>query len=1241
MQHIKKDHDGEVELTEDQSNALGLTACDICKVVVTTSRYQAHIDVEHADDAEDLGGEGGDSEAGGSEDTTPEGEDELEGAGEDGATRSHVYSTEDLFYGRLRPVRSADGEEAIVFAKMAEGILQFIFLAIQRGDEDAENWAALAFNLCPKLLGNGNKGERIKLMSIQIEINAKIDDSADVDGFDPYFGIFYFFDNTLPECDALAALAKNKKPKNPNGYFSSNARSRKERRRLEQRAAHKANKNSGKVPGNHILTAANITGEISLPVAKRMQRLMRQNMLGKAVAVLEDHIAHNSTVLKSDEITEDVKRQLEALHPYEAPLVDVLAEGEYVSEVIIEEEVMSALTSAARESAVAFSPWTYELLLTACKVHPTFLSWLTELLQNMLDGTLGSKDIWLTARSLQLLKPNGKIRPIAIGEIIYRLAGRVAARKSKVKAEVLLAPAQLGIGVSDGIGIATHSLQGRAEEALQEDSDTVVVAIDIEGAFNNILRAMTLEALKEDFPELVRLFLWAYADPTALRDSAGNVICMSTSGVKQGDAGGNLFFGVAFTTRVLQPVVAASNGGVTATAIHDDTYLCGKIPAVVEAVKHLEQLARGIGLSFNRDKCEVLRNAQNARVDELLDMPGTSDGIVALGVPIGTPQFVKRMAKEMFTKHGNVLKCIADLPPAMAVPILAGCVNGRPTHLLRALHPDLVREPAVEWDRKMDAALATICKATIGEGSYDDCVGQVRGLTTSRGGLGIKRLHLLSYDAHLSSFWRACWYMKSNMSQVWESCMNGAHGKESASEKISSLLEYYTFPLGQGVVSPEFYYADEGAVLRQSALTIVSQDEVRATLLKNKDFSNARKAMFISAGSHGTASFIYFETQSNRLLYLPTEAYREAIRLRLTLPGIESDPGFRQTCPCAIGDREDTELHGYLCNATSGARTRRHDNIVDALARFIKATNPAATVEKEVWLDTSTKADLRVTQNGTVTWVDVSIVAPNGKKYIALGSNKTGLVAAKHREETKRKHYATAMRNSVGSVTLVPFVLEITGAFGQSARIYLDKIANIETAIPEANEDMARKRRFFKKIVSAYLAIGNEHCLRLSRLKMHGVRRQQQAEDEPALLGEPPQGDNDAPADDPATILNNGSTPLPPERGREAEGDGGDLAHTLDREDIQAQDSFDASRKADDEGVPILPLMILPGSNDILGESPEQSREASGTGDYIERSSSDEIFFTISDLERDASNMVLGGVPRTVTVGQCGNNAEE
>jgi len=1228
MQHIRKYHGGKVELTKEQEETLGLTACTFCEQVFVTSQIDSHWEAEHKEDAEDFGGGGSESE--GENDTPSDGGYPSEGAEADGGTRSHEYGLDDLFFGRLRPIRATKGEEAIVFAKMAEGILRFIFLASQRGYENAESWATLAFNLCPKLLGNGNKGERIKLMSVQIEKNAKIDDGDDIDGDDVFFGISYFFDNTLPECDALAALEKNKKSTNfTNGYFSSTALSRTARRRLQQRASHKANKNSGNVPGNHILTAANITGEISLPVAKRMQRLMRQNMLGKAVAVLEDHISHKSTVVTSDEITEDVKRQLEALHPYENPLDVILAEGEYPSEVIDGDDVMSALASAARESAVAFSPWTYELLVVACKVHTPFLVGLTELLQKMLDGTLGGKDIWLSARLLPLLKPNGKIRPIAIGEVFYRLIGRVGARKSKEKAELLLAPTQLGIGVSDGIGIAIHTLHGMAEEVLTENSETVLVAIDIEAAYNNIHRAEVLKTLMEDFPELVRLFMWAYADPTELRDSNGNVVCMSQSGVKQGDAGGSLFFGATFTTKVLQPVVDASNGNVTITAIHDDTYLWGKIPDISKALQHLEQLARGIGLSLNRQKCEVLRNAQNAEVDELLGMPGTSDGIVALGVPIGTTPFVKRMASEMFTKHGNVLECIADLPPAMAVPILAGCVNGRPTHLLRAIRPELVREPAVEWDYKMDVALAKLCRATMGEGGYDDCARQVRGLTTSRGGLGINRLHLLSYSAHLSSFWRACWYVKKNMPHIWESCMNSQDGEKSASEKITSLLEYFTFPTGTEIVNSGLYFEDEKSALRQSALTIITQDDVRATLLKNKDFSNARKALLISAGSHGSASFIYFETQSNRLLFLPIEAYREAIRLRLTLPGIESDPGFRQACPCATGDREDTEFHGYLCNATSGARKIRHDRIVEALARFIKWGNPDAKVEKEVWLDDCTKADLRVTQSGTVTWVDVSIVAPHGTKYVALGSNKTGLVAAKHREEAKRKHYAKAMHDSVGSVTLVPFVLEITGAFGQSARNFLDKIANIETVIPEANEDMARKRRFFKKIIGAYLAIGNEHCLRVSRLKMHGVRRQQVAH-ELVPAAEPIQGDDGA-STEITTILNNGSTPLPPEPGREADGNGGTLAMILNEDPRTAQDSSDASRKADDEATLFRASTIQPGSSDST-DSPAQSHEATDTGDHRDTTGDN---FTFPDLDGTAK----GGDRLTFNIGQGGDNA--
>ena len=94
---------------------------------------------------------------------------------------------------------------------------------------------------------------------------------------------------------------------------------------------------------------------------------------------------------------------------------------------------------------------------------------------------------------------------------------------------------------------------------------------------------------------------------------------------------------------------------------------------------------------------------------------------------------------------------------------------------------------------------------------------------------------------------------------------------------------------------------------------------------------------------------------------------------------------------------------------------------------------------------------------------------------------------------------------------------------------------------------------------------------------MRAVRRQQ-AEDEPILADESPQVDAVAPAAH-TLILNNRSTPLPQGHGREAVGDGSNLAQAFDRS-LHTQDSSDTSRKADDEVALSLALMILTGSCD-------------------------------------------------------------
>ena len=333
---------------------------------------------------------------------------------------------------------------------------------------------------------------------------------------------------------------------------------------------------------------------------------------------------------------------------------------------------------------------------------------------------------------------------------------------------------------------------------------------------------------------------------------------------------------------------------------------------------------------------------------------------------------------------------------------------------------------------------------------------------------------------------------------------------------------------------------------------------------------------------------------------------------------------------------EDTALHGLLCNATSGARKIRHDRIVQALAHYITWCNPAAKIEVEVWLDDNTKADIRMTLNGKITWIDVSIVAPNGVRYIAMGSDKKSLVAAKDREEVKRRHYAPAIMASVGAVTFIPFVLEITGALGSTARKFVDDVAHITTALPEANEDMARKRRYFKKLYSAYLAIGNEHCLRVSRRKMHAVRRQlanTSAPEEPPPEDPPPGGNL-------AMILYNGSNnlhPLPPDPERETAGEQGGIPATTILHNRGNTPSPELGREAASNGgtLATMPLdaasasphPLYIGLNAIVGgDEPGQAVQVSST---------------ISDIEVVAIEVPDTSSALSLNFGQGGDNAND
>ena len=107
------------------------------------------------------------------------------------------------------------------------------------------------------------------------------------------------------------------------------------------------------------------------------------------------------------------------------------------------------------------------------------------------------------------------VRPIAIGEIFYRIAAYRGQLVVQKVAQSILQPIQLGVGVSGGCESIVHNLQHALELG---DHPVAALAIDFKNAFNCVSRKSMLEALYSH-PQLQyiwRLVDFAYSVPSDL-----------------------------------------------------------------------------------------------------------------------------------------------------------------------------------------------------------------------------------------------------------------------------------------------------------------------------------------------------------------------------------------------------------------------------------------------------------------------------------------------------------------------------------------------------------------------------------------------------------------------------------------------------------------------------------------------------------------------------------------------------
>jgi hypothetical protein len=207
--------------------------------------------------------------------------------------------------------------------------------------------------------------------------------------------------------------------------------------------------------------------------------------------------------------------------------------GQIQPTVIKDDALKACINSLQPDSSVGPFGWPVFLLKLAFK-QPRFAEFLLVLINEVVRGEVPLQELLCASRLVPLRKPNGKVRPIAVGELFfYRIAGRAALMSQRC---MTLLPQQLGVGTPRGVEPLVALLRSRLTEA------NSCIQLDFVNAFNSIHHHVMAKAVHQFCPTLSRFVTWAYSSSSWLSVSGIEEPLLNKQGVRQGDNVGSYLF---------------------------------------------------------------------------------------------------------------------------------------------------------------------------------------------------------------------------------------------------------------------------------------------------------------------------------------------------------------------------------------------------------------------------------------------------------------------------------------------------------------------------------------------------------------------------------------------------------------------------------------------------------------------------------------------------------------------------
>ena len=360
--------------------------------------------------------------------------------------------------------------------------------------------------------------------------------------------------------------------------------------------------------------------------------------------------------------------------------------------------------------------------------------------------------IFYGANLTALSKPDGGVRPIAVGFTLRRLASKILSQKLLGKSESLFQPNQVGVGTPKGAEAAVHAVRAYIQSSTAKNK--ILLKIDFKNAFNQVRRDVMLRLVESNAPEIYPYVYQCYNKESDLFFGIGSdhgCVINSEEGVQQGDPLGPFLFSLT-----INQLIKSCQSELNVWYLDDGT-LASDTETVLTDYQRILEAGKTLGLNVNPSKCELcLLDPQSSECSNALNkFCEFTDGVrlvqkedlTLLGAAI-LPEAFDNMLTSKREKLILMVQRLAEIDKHDALFLLKNCYAiPKLTYLLRTVpcftKPDILHT----YDLVIKEALEDILNTTLKEeSSWIQST-----LPVKFGGLGIRLASDIALPAYLSS----------------------------------------------------------------------------------------------------------------------------------------------------------------------------------------------------------------------------------------------------------------------------------------------------------------------------------------------------------------------------------------------------------------------------------------------------------------------------------------------------------